>query len=287
MFVDLLRGRIARLYPLHIIALASIVVTSGLGGRPFDAAASVEAALLVNNIVAFPASLPANAPSWSVSIDMLASLLLWPVMKLAHRDAAIWLLSAASLCTFAFEPSCSFGVAGPCIGPFTAAIVRGICGATLGVAAYRVASARRDLFINARYASYLALLSIVLLSLLPTPTPALQITSLILAAFAVACLASDDENLLSRRACVFLGTISFSIYLLHVPIYDMLSLFIDEKHLRGGPGKAMTITLIVIASALSYKYIELPSKRLLLKRLALVSDDGQPRCRRSSTADLA
>jgi peptidoglycan/LPS O-acetylase OafA/YrhL len=79
----------------------------------------------------------------------------------------------------------------------------------------------------------------------------------------VALASNDMATVLSARPLVFLGTISFSIYLLHIPIYSALALIFDEQLIRGG-GKVVVLVLILLVSAVSYKFIERPSQRLLV-----------------------
>ena len=79
----------------------------------------------------------------------------------------------------------------------------------------------------------------------------------------VALAANDGATWLSLRPLVFLGTISYSIYLLHIPIISALLLILGEDVVRGG-GKAMVLAIVLLTSWASNRWIERPAQRLIL-----------------------
>lgn len=64
---------------------------------------------------------------------------------------------------------------------------------------------------------------------------------------------------LSRRPLVWLGTISYGMYLFHVPMIQMLNQ--DVLHLASGPRLAIQMAATIAAAALSSRYLEMPIRQ--------------------------
>lgn len=65
------------------------------------------------------------------------------------------------------------------------------------------------------------------------------------------------KKLLSNRVLVFIGLLSYSIYLLHNPIFALLDYHSNQGSIWL---KLSSLPLIILLSFLSYKYIEIPSR---------------------------
>lgn len=88
--------------------------------------------------------------------------------------------------------------------------------------------------------------------------------------FAYVFFVPDDNPLISNPVGDFLGDISYSLYLWHLPIL----IFITSNFNIGNPylwGIGYTATTIVI-SYLSFRVIELPAKRFLRQRLMVTNE---------------
>jgi peptidoglycan/LPS O-acetylase OafA/YrhL len=89
------------------------------------------------------------------------------------------------------------------------------------------------------------------------------------------CTSQPDtllNKIFSSKLAVYLGTISFSIYLLHVPIAITLNgaaqTFLGPYFIFTRPfGGLLFLGLTIVLSAAAYKYIEKPSRRFLRDRL--------------------
>lgn len=85
-------------------------------------------------------------------------------------------------------------------------------------------------------------------------------------------------RLLSRPSVVFLGTASYSMYILQVPVFLWMSPHYWERllHVRlaGLPGMAIYTGAVIIVASLVFKYVERPMNRRLRGRTS--SDDHGP-----------
>lgn len=72
---------------------------------------------------------------------------------------------------------------------------------------------------------------------------------------------AQDRNvgILGSRPLVYLGAISYSVYLLHIPImFTAAQLFGDS--IRGLGQKSVLVVFVLIASAICHKYFEVPAQ---------------------------
>ena len=68
-------------------------------------------------------------------------------------------------------------------------------------------------------------------------------------------------NLLRLKPCVWLGTISYSIYLLHIPLYTLLQTFLGDAFVKGFQGKLVLLPTLFVLSTLSYRWVEVPLQK--------------------------
>jgi peptidoglycan/LPS O-acetylase OafA/YrhL len=265
-FRAFLTGRFARLYPLHLVTFIWMGIVFLNTGRNIDETSAIETLLVINNVLTPPVTFPLNGPMWSTSIDILVSLLLWPAVKRLGGTAIVALL-LGSWAVLVLRPFCFGGDAGACIGPVTSGFVRGVAGFVAGVAAYRLVSAWPEAFSRMQRLAFPLLCLLAASTLLPIGSALVPIGSLVAAMLAVAILArSETPGLLNSRAFVFLGSISYSLYLLHEPLYATLALVIPDSLLRGWVGKSLFLAAAVGCASVSHFLVELPLKRALLSR---------------------
>ena len=103
------------------------------------------------------------------------------------------------------------------------------------------------------------------------------LTLLLGSAFCVVACGNDVFRLLSNRAAVVLGDISYGIYLLHALVLSTVFLFVV------GPGSAAVLspmqhwvlvwcigTVVVVVASTTYRYIELPCMRRVTRLVAWI-----------------
>lgn len=267
-FRDLAVSRIARLYPLHLATMLWCLLLSFSGA--VDANLLLQNLLLVQNIGLPPNRWAFNFPSWSISVEMAVSLAFYFVMR---RDrpglAAALLAGGVALC--AFETASGFTPALNHAGVFNSGLMRGIAGFAIGAAAYLVTLHRGDACARLRQRAGPAALAAtgVLAAFFLVETwwwaIGLGFACAVFAAVLLAAIA-DEVPMLSSRPFVWLGTVSYSVYLLHIPVYWSASALFGRHVL--GSGKFVLLAAVLAASAASYRWFEVPMQRLLLKRLA-------------------
>jgi peptidoglycan/LPS O-acetylase OafA/YrhL len=279
--VSFFRARFARIYPLHVFALlAQTVVAFGmiaqmmLAGLPYTPLTSRD---LLNWILQLfliqswvPNYLAWNIQSWSISAEMFAYLLFpllifWRVRSPRTMSMAILGFSIAFYVYVAVAMADMNIVSG--LAPF-----RCFAGFGLGMLVYF----NRSRELSPRILSSIQLVALgaalcVLCWKISDP--------LIVPAFALLVWSTwTDQGLvsafLSSRSLQWLGDISYSIYLLHLPVFLGFYFFVWAHLTRRFHIPAehtlcigLSLVLILCISSLTYKYIEGPARRYLSRRL--------------------
>ncbi len=258
--------RVWRTYPLNIAAcLVSVAVTLAIAGWLPPAATLIDSALFMNSWDIPVIDRVANGPIWSLKVEWYGYLafpmLCWALNRLSPR-AAVMLIAPAIL-------AIEVGVlASGWLGPdFTAMnlphqllrLAGGFglgCVLRVGFEHPLVRHMRGDGLMLAMLAGAILVL---LLSEPPGTLPLLAVIVMI------ACRPGRlTQWLLTNRVASYLGRISFSIYMVHVPI---VTLFYDLQLQAGGalPSGAFTLGALITAFALASllcRLLEEPARRV-------------------------
>jgi peptidoglycan/LPS O-acetylase OafA/YrhL len=255
-------GRIARLYPLHAVTLVAMVLIYLASERQVDGWQLVQQVLLVHNIGLPPPSLPPNFPNWSISVEFWISILFFAMLQVKRFRIPILLIVAVAPAVLVTNY-----IGGDAKNVFSVVnygLLRGIAGFAVGAAAFLVFERVGNKIKVPPFAIYVLLAMLATFFLLEDLSRA---TVIIFYAFLLVALvsiaANDGATILSSRPLVFLGAISYSIYLLHIPTYSALSLAIGDDSVRGA-SKLFVIIIVLAVSYLSYRWVELPSQRIIL-----------------------
>lgn len=259
--------RCCRIYPLNLAILAAMAVEqlirlacgAPLAGRPFAALPSI--ALLVQPFTGD--AMVWNAPAWSLGVELVCYLI-FPLMLLPLRRAPavlVWTTAALLLCAeYRLLPFFADTQVGG------RAVLRGLTGFGLGMALWRgselvrlgpVAAGGISLAVLIGIARALATMHWGWIGCLGP-----------LLIFALAYDAGPLASLLRRGVCVWLGRVSFSIYLLHLPLIMLLRSLLPPMALplpRAVAPYAWALLLLALLlglSELTYRYIEVPGRRL-------------------------
>ena len=274
--------RIARLYPLHLLTLALYIVI-GIGVKhsnlPVDDIHRYDTSAILPNLLLMQAWFPGggltfNVVSWSISAEFFVYLAFPIVLALVGRDmllGCVKVLGAALLCVVVCEysmncnlydirfnygelralPSFAFGVWLSLFGPHLLKIL-GPRGARFCFLVCAVGVCMGMVWLNEGY------LLLALIYALATVTYVCDIGGL--------------ETLASSEWLAKRGYLTYSIYMLHVPVTTIFISFIFPRVFGRTPyaeglSLLLSVTIVFIAANLSFRYFEHPLRKLLTRRL--------------------
>ena len=269
-FLTFLRARVARIYPLHVFVLAfiglSVLALPGfasghtLPDQRFGSGAFVASLLLIQNWVYW---LPTcwNAPAWSLSAEWFAYLTFPITLSLTQRWRTVsvpLLLAAASLAAFIALMSLK-GVREPSVTG-DPGMVRMLFEFACGCLLFRAtANGLRPL----PWLADAGAVSLLLVSVLWSKVIFLALPAIAL----VVLLTAQNEGWIARalsiRPIVFLGEISFSLYMvhwmtLHIAYWMMPRVELDIPKIVLLNSALLSVVLGL--SMLTYHLIELPAR---------------------------
>ena len=254
--------RLSRIYPLHVCVMLALALSALLSERLRSGSTHpwgdfLPDLLLLNPLLQLP---PAwNPPSWSAGVELCCYLLFLPLAFLLRqlpRPAlpAFALIAALSVATVQAH------FAGTTVG--VGAVLRGLSGFTLGAAL-----AACPPLAPRRWTPLLASAALVAATVLLDPVAtALAAAALVTVLGAPAVRLRPVERALASPALVWLGQISFSIYLLHVPLLVQFGRLPPVRTMLQSPagawGAVAAFMLVLLPLAtLTHRYIEQPARR--------------------------
>lgn len=283
---DYVIARVARIYPLYIVAtlLTAALFMAGSqrkGAAPFE---KFSPQLLLENVLGvqqwsfhrgFEGSI--NFPAWSVSVELLLYVTLFPILWLFLRRIKVpgfgaWTLCALLLTTNGFVYALEKDLAS---GLFL--LLRGYTAFAGGGFLYRALES------GAARPPTKALLALSILVFSATAADFLPRAWLALSSLPLLYCVSQSNAFFRppavERTCRLLGDLSYGIYLLHFPIIKATRLFtgvwIVDAHYDVAISwskkllfVASTVGLVFLGAYLSYRYFETPARKWIRRRLA-------------------
>jgi peptidoglycan/LPS O-acetylase OafA/YrhL len=246
--------RICRIYPLHLVVLGTFggmtlaAVLLHLSHYSHDWESLCVEALLVHPFLADHT--PWNPPTWSLGIELLCYAL-FPFVARLFGHASGWMIAATAIGLAVAELFVQqHGGATAAHGP----VPRGLAGFHLGVAlGWLSPRLQPSLAAPASLAATAGLVAGIMLV-----SPAAVVLSAAGLIFALSLEQGPVAWLLATRGTVWLGRVSFSIYLLHAPLYNLV------QRIPGGHWSHFMLFLAVLLpmSEVTYRWIERPGRRI-------------------------
>ncbi|GLS04964.1 acyltransferase [Chitiniphilus shinanonensis] len=266
--------RLARLYPLHLLGLALFAASYLLryGQWPSYADGTlftlIQQLLLLHNVGFNPQGLTWNFPAWSISIEVWVNLIVFFVIPQRVRSVQL-LLGALACYLVIYNLSHHLDVHHTLYwGWLAAGMVRGMAGFLLGWFAYRV-SGRLDRVaghaVGWNLFELLPLLALTPILMGPVRNAPLDFVAVILI-FALMLSLAQQRGLLSRLLSIaplqYLGRISYAVYLVHIPIQNVLyGNEIDIPHLGALPYLLLFSGCVLVVASLAHFWVEQPARR--------------------------
>ena len=302
--------RLSRIYPVHVLTLFALAVMFGggmlLGFTPHHPEdfrfGDFIANLLLVQSWGFADDIHWNFPSWSLSCEWLAYLL-FPLLaialaRIASRRAAVqWLAAVAGAFALAyvFYFRCDLDLRFDVGGFAHLALPRVGFEFALGALCYKLLQ-----FADLRNWPWLAIvLGAIVAATLLAATPARDFA--IVCVFALVIVAGSMKRnfvarILSAPLLVYLGEISYSLYMVHVPIRMTLgkaaeSAIARSNSLAEAGAIAVSLMLVTIGVAAAVNaFVEIPARRWmrraalnrLMPRHGSLGDAGLPASRISA-----
>ena len=261
--------RIFRLYPLHIfvmLLLGVMVGVASLAHIPLNSKfpwGTYPAVLLLLQPFLYSEPVGWNTPSWSIGIE-LACYALFPLGIAALREASqrLCLIIFALLCVLEFFHLRHYANSIAGYGALWRGMVGFFSGASLCAMLRPSPMPRKDII---SLLEWLGVAGVIASLIVDIPwgvalTGALLIGSLSFDAGVIA-------GFLRRQEFVWLGRISFSVYLTHFPVLMILGKSIAPWRLPF-PGAVadvifigISMATILVVSAFTYRYVETPGRR--------------------------
>ncbi|MEO1206262.1 MAG: acyltransferase [Pseudomonadota bacterium] len=264
--------RLARLYPLHLLTFLLTAVLLTVIGREWYDGEFILHLFMLHNIGLGPDRVAFNSPAWSISVEFWVNLAigLLAVLVIAVRASKlvrnVVLGGIAAVCYLVLAASHGhvnlyYQDLMPLVN---LGLLRGLGSICVGVLLYDVFRAlsapRSDMgHFWLQILTPVALgLFLVIMVLLPNETPWDFVALVVMMGIVIIMAFEVGPIAVLARKFDFLGRISFSIYLVHVPIQWALKEAIGDRF-SFFTGYLIQFAVVIAVSYLTYTYFEKPS----------------------------
>ncbi|GAT35532.1 peptidoglycan/LPS O-acetylase OafA/YrhL [Terrimicrobium sacchariphilum] len=289
---DFLGRRLARIYPAYLAAfffMIGLVLAANFAGVPMSTEMYPPSSLWREAFMLQAWGAPVlswNYPAWSVSAEWFAYLAVFPLALLCHHRLGDLspLRRAFTAIVIIFGAIATLRLATP-DGDLPHALIRVSTEFFAGAMLYHLL---RALCGHPRLADALVMFSILLLGLacwFPAGTMGtgiLTLSSLVFGLLGLGESRSLSARVLAASPWVYLGTISYSLYLIHAPMQRILKVVLPvERFAESSIGLrcavfAVHLCALFLAAACLYHFVEDPARRYFVTRLSRRKSAGAP-----------
>jgi peptidoglycan/LPS O-acetylase OafA/YrhL len=257
--------RLSRIFPVHALVMVLMLAAALAGWRSLTASDFIDwvsLTLLVRQWL-LPDGYVWNSAAWSISAEMFAYALVFPAIVVGTRRLG----PAAAACVLLGLGLLAFQVLGSLYGSLSAhegagPLLRVTAGFLLGAGLHRLLAGRER---TAR-ADRLLVAGLVLVILAVAVLQVQVHVVLGLATVIAGAYLSDGPlaRLLAHRVPFYLGEISYSLYLVHLPLFMACAPAADALGVPRGLAFCTAVTLLsILAAALLYETVEVPARRAM------------------------
>lgn len=275
--------RFARLFPVHLLIMA-LMLTAALIGPYFNSQYKpINAQQLWDWFsLSFlfrqwllPDGYAWNAPAWSVSAELFAYLLIFPVVcrfgraRRAMTGLTLILTGTIFWIFLVFNAGTVNVIQGP--GPLIRVCAGFLAGSGLFILLSSTAAQKKrqqlnwNIIYTAVFLAGVPVWSLALWMQAAGVSPDLLLISYLVMLICVTyCGVGKISSILASKPLFWLGEISFSLYLCHVPILSALSyLAVFAEIESGGIFGFWAVVVSIIVAHLLFLYVEMPARRWL------------------------
>lgn len=255
---DFIMARIARLYPLHVATALVMFALLPLGGFAFEETPHDFYHLLLNLLMLQESGLESgislNRAAWSLSLEIYcyAAFLIVVTTFKGKAKPVFACLAACGFLLFILLPSQT-----------TEAVGRAFVGYFMGCLLYLHRSQMQAI-------SRPLLVVLVLLTPLIAHGPIHPGFMMSVLAWPALISLSSGNAMLQSRTMQWLGERSYSIYMLHVPVYLLVATFLFNGNYPPAhfafAGIVLVAVLTLLVSHFSYDHFELPMRNRIKRR---------------------
>jgi peptidoglycan/LPS O-acetylase OafA/YrhL len=295
---DFLVNRFARLYPVHLVtvlAVGALVVAAAVARVPLNSADRYTPLSLLGNLLMLQAApgVPAwDAPAWSISAEALAyvsfPLTAWLLSRLTRPRVAVfaaaaWLVAGTGAMMAMRMVTTETTAPGMALLRIATEFVAGAMLWKAWNTAGQPQGPRWDVLAGGAFAA-----TVVGLALLPKWEALPLVLTPLIAIFVIACAGARGPVgwLLSTRPMIFGGKISYSLYMTHFIVFEMVLKILKWEQFADS-SLAVRVSVLAfyylacfISAVACYKLVEEPGRRAIqrwaARRKAKRADFAQP-----------
>lgn len=297
---DFMLLRLGRVWPLHVAVLTVLLAAWLVQGHAFvgsHTTSALVATLFLVQIFRTPRVSDWNQPSWSIDAEVWTYLLAAIGLRLAGRRMLWWVAAVAIVSALLLMRA---GGAPGYAGAGVSLLARCLYGFSLGMLTYRAHERFGRRYRTAAEFGALGLALLAGLTLARGPAAILCQPCFALLILVLARGEGQVSRLLGRRPFVWLGLLSYSIYMTHMTVIEALRglarsfgsntpwLGVAGLTERAVPGHWLTgdfagmavLAMVVGISAITYRWIERPmryvSRAFVHRRTSLAAERIAP-----------
>lgn len=277
-YLDFLKRRVARVWPLHMATLLVFFLAGQLVlryGLAFDKPQYFEARWLPENIFLVHAwgltpHRTFNGPSWSISAEMFCYLL-FPILALLAYRLKLWAnaLIVVAMCMLItlFRIRAGFEQTSWIDGFHDFGMLRAVPSFFIGIVIARCIEKSPSPFEVHWWQVHVAFAVAMISFFLPIPD-AIRITPFVVLVWLAAMAERrSDETMLINPAFKVLGDASYAIYMLHTGLIAAVVILARKTTgldgIWGWSYAALTLGILIPASILCFRWFENPARKAL------------------------
>jgi len=253
--------RVCRIYPLHVVALSALILI--VIWPRWDVWPQLVTWRVAGSYALLQAFIDlrtaANPPAWSAGVELVCYLAFPPAILALRKPLPLSAILALTLAAAVAEYWTVATYLGDAFGP--GAVLRGICGFGLGMALWRLFQRVCAYAALATAAEVIGLAGMALTVAFNWPAIIPLFSALLL--FGLLFDHGPLARALRHEWCVWLGRISFSLYLMHIPLMDAADrVFPAASGATTWVRVAVLSVCLLVVSTLTYLLIEQPARRI-------------------------